>query len=326
MNNKYIAWILFLIIVITFINLFYKEPIFNYYSIKTQDEFIHDSIFDSMKTKLCPIQGFKCSNIEFCDCAKLCGYNYIKFNVGKTDSIYVMSRKLGPGTYCLPSGIHDCNFQTSIPMFSTTGWSCIPLNSTIFGTNEMIACKNEEAADNSLNILWDTVENKPAEDVENYYEPNRYRCKCRSKTVDGIAQITLSQLPFRCVTDYCLKDIKDPLPGMGWNGQYCDCLLYKNANENDKTSPCVMEASELKDNLYTASIKCMTKDSITYSPIFCPGDEEILNYLVPIVPRKDNLKYPEDYVESVIKPYNFNFKKNELLDNFYSTLEVDRNY
>lgn len=324
-NNQYISLVLFFIIAVTLFNLFYKQALFDR---STPDDLEVDesATFNRITQTMCPLQGLKCNKFTYCDCEKICGTNYTKFTVTNEESIFIINRKLTPGTYCLPKGFLKCNFKAHFVIFSLMGWSCLTKNTTIFKKDYEIACQNDEAADNSLNVLWDNLENKPAKNIENYYERMdngelRYGCKCNSKSLDGAPMI--SPVPFVCTVDYCVRDFKNPIPGMGWNGSTCDCAMYPHLLTNDKASPCRREVSRREKNLYIGRVKCMTKNSYIKSALYCPGDDDVMYFHVPSMLMLRFQGDPSEYVDRFVQPKNYGLEKNPDVELYYNTVNAD---
>lgn len=278
-NNKYISFILFLIISITVVNLYFKPNLVG------RNEPIHwlEKFIDPITKSNCPLQGFKCPSSEPCDCEKFCnnGNEFVPFHIADDNQrVYVMNKKLTPGTYCLPKGVDKCNLNTNYHVFSLAGWSCLSLDEVIFKGDKKRACKNEEAENNDLNVLWDYSTNREAGDnIDDYYVPlgneMRFRCKCGSKSLDGTPMISV--FPFVCSVDYCLRDVPNPLPFMGWNGKACDCGPYFHLDPNDKTSPCRRQLSRVTKMQFIGRVDCMTEKSFVGQALFCPtADQELV--------------------------------------------------
>lgn len=269
---------MFLLLLVTLVNLYYKPYLTD------RDQPLNWLMSHPISKTACALQGFQCPSDEMCDCEKFCnnGSDYVPFKIlDENDRVYVLNQKLSPGTYCLPKGIGKCNLKTSYHVFSLAGWSCIGINDDIFKKNKKKACKNEEAQDNSLNILYDYQKNERAADyIENYYEmfqnKLRYGCKCESKSLDNTRMISI--FPFVCLVDYCLRDISNPTPTMGWNGSECDCGPYVHADSNDKTSPCRTFATNMQKNVLKGRVDCMTKESFVRQPLICPTDNGLLAF------------------------------------------------
>lgn len=285
-------YILFLILIVTIINLFYK-PFLNESPVA---HLLQGPWISTVNAFACPLYGFKCPTDEACDCHQICGNGeYVSFQVMEGESIYLMDQKLVPGTYCLPKGVGDCNQTTSHHVFSSSGWTCIPRNKSIFQN----PCYSDDARDNSKNVLWDHLKNKPAENIENAYETLsdgktlRFRCKCDSPDARGHAMV--NTLPFTCSVDYCIQDIPNPLPMMKFIGNKCECGPY--LHEKDETSRCVVERSRVEQNVFTGRVNCMTNFSWKKKPIFCPFDEEALSFRVPV--KSGNS--PLDFVSMAIQ-------------------------
>lgn len=217
----------------------------------------------------------------------------------ETERVYVMNHKLAPGTYCLPKGIGQCNLKTSYHVFSLAGWSCLGLNDEIFKGDKKTACKNEEAQNNDLNILYDYLRNREAGDnIDDYYEPFqnklRYRCKCGSKSLDNTRMISV--FPFICSVDFCLRDIPNPLPFMGWNGKKCECGPYPHLVSNDDTSPCRKEVTRLERDEFIGRVDCMNEESFVKHALICPNDDGRINFKEKIFFGND----PAAFVSSLI--------------------------
>lgn len=237
----------------------------------------------AIRTYNCPVYGFKCLTDEMCDCDKLCGNgDYVPFRVLNNEPIFLMDQQLTPGTYCLPQGIGTCDQKTSYHVFSTAGWTCIPRNKSLF----FHPCYNDEAIDNSQNMLWDYLKDKPAENIDNPYETLsdgvilRYRCKCGATDKNGLPMI--NSIPLVCSVDYCLRDIPAPLPMMGFKNSQCECGPYLHATE-DETSPCVVEKTQREQNILTGRVNCMTDTSWSKKPIFCPHNEGALSFKIMVM-------------------------------------------
>ncbi|GIY77308.1 uncharacterized protein CDAR_422841 [Caerostris darwini] len=295
-KNQYIAWILFLLLAVTIFNLFYK-PLMK--TTLLGPETIHvQQLVHPIQSSLCPLHGFKCPTKEPCDCSRMCtnGELYVPYRVLTDDHIYVLDRKLPPGTYCLPKGVGMCNQKTSHEIFSFMGWSCITRNKTIFHKDKLFACYHQDSTDNRLNILWDYRENRQAntDDILDYYEMYegelRYRCKCQGK--DSRGKELVNSIPFVCSPDYCIQDIVNPLPMMGWNGFRCECGPYFHKDPLDTLSPCVMEQTRVEKNQLIVRVECMNDNSFVKRPLYCPKEEGVLNFKIPFTLGNK----PEDYL------------------------------
>ncbi|GFX02781.1 uncharacterized protein TNCV_4437631 [Trichonephila clavipes] len=283
---KYISFILFLILIVTLVNLFYKPW---WYDVKSKlPSLFTGSWVSSIARSTCPLYGFQCPNDEPCDCSQMCSNgDFVPFQVLPKDKIFLMDQHLTPGTYCLPRGIGNCNQKTSYHVFSLTGWKCIPRHQTLYQEQTLVACHHEEAEDNSKNVLWDHLLQKPATEVENPYETLadgktlRFQCQCNS--VDILGKPMLSVLPFVCSSDYCIKDFLNPLPIMGYRNSKCECGPNLHLDPNDETSPCVVERSRVENGVFIGAVECMTNFSWKKNSIFCPHDEGMLNFSTPVL-------------------------------------------
>lgn len=286
--------------VVTLFNLFYKSYLF---FPKPHKKVIVSYLEDSVNT-ICPLQGFKCPDDQVCDCKQMCvnGENFELFQVlDENDQIFVMNEKLEPGFYCLPKGFENCNGNTSIRMFSLSGWSCLHRNQTLFHSNKFKPCKNSEAENDNLNVLWDYLKNEEAGlTFRDFYEkigPDlRYRCKCNSRSLNGTKMVSV--LPFTCSVDYCLQFMKPEtlIPGMGWNGSFCECGIYFNFDPNDKQSACVEEHSRFEKNMFYGKVAQMTEKSFIKEPFIRPSDGEDLMFFVEVRPGY----LPLEYIQSKI--------------------------
>lgn len=254
----------------------------------------------------CNVFGFKCPGDELCDCATYCvnGQEFVQFRVVEGDRVYVTNQKLSPGTYCLPKGVGRCNLKTSRQVFSLAGWSCIPINGDVFRGDKLKACQNDEAADNRLNVLWDFDRDAEAgSDVEDYYErsngPNRtlrYGCRCGSKSLDGTPLV--STFPFVCSVDFCLRDIENPDPSLGWNGSECVCGRYPHLDPNDRTSPCKREATRVENDELIGRVECMTDKSFVTRPLICPTDDPTVTFREFMFDGNDTGKFIEHLIQN----------------------------
>lgn len=270
---QYISLILLLIFVTSLINIFYKPWLFDI-------QFLVPNAFSPLQgtgvtISTSSLYGYKCPSEQVCDCGTLNG-DLVSFQVLENESIYVMDRQLTPGTYCVPRGVGNCNQRTSFQIFSSTGWHCVPR------TYNPLACKSDEALDNSQNRVWDYVLQKEVTQMENPYElmkdgkTLRYRCKCDS--LDAHGRHMVSSLPFVCSVDYCIKEFPKVLPGMGFTGTECNCLLYNHKNPLDKKSPCVNEYSRVENGKLLGRVDCTSNISLKKHAIFCPPTDGVLKF------------------------------------------------
>ncbi|GFR18124.1 uncharacterized protein TNCT_440141 [Trichonephila clavata] len=282
---KYISFILFLILIVTLVNLFYKPWLYDVQS--KLPSLFNGSWVSSISRSTCPLYGFKCPTDEPCDCSQMCSNGeFVPFQVLPSDTIFLMDQNLTAGTYCLPRGIGNCNQKTSYHLFSLTGWKCIPRNQTLYQEQTLVACHHEEAEDNSKNVLWDHLLQEPATEVDNPYETLadgktlRFQCQCNS--LDILGKHMMSVLPFVCSADYCIKDFLNTLPMMGYRNSKCECGPNLHLDPNDETSPCVVERSRIENDVFIGAVECMTNLSWKKNPIFCPHDEGMLNFSTPV--------------------------------------------
>lgn len=298
-KNQYISLILFAIVLVTLINLYHKPQL------KEGFQPINwiKSLVNPLKKTACALQGVECESGQACDCEKLCsnGSEFVPFQVLEGDRIFVMNRKLSPGTYCLPKGVGKCNLNTSYHIFSLSGWSCIGINDDIFKKDKKMACKNEEAQDNSLNVLWDELKGREADDdVKDYYEQYkggyRYQCKCDSKSIDNSPMISV--FPFVCLVDYCLRNFENPLGFMGWTGKECECGPYPHLHAWDKTSPCKNIATTIENNELVAQVECMNKNSFEVQSLICPTEDGLVLIREKFFEGND----PRDFVKAILHP------------------------
>lgn len=278
MKINFIYLIIFLIFVISIYNVFYKPSIYKlFYGNEKVSNFIEiPDVLDSDGKLFCAINGYKCQN-ERCDCKSICKGEYKKFIIYPNENVVMFNEKLSPGTYCLPKGFEHCNVQTTIPIYSVSGWMCISKNPAIFNKNNLIACQNPYADNNSKNVLMDTKTNTPVtnEVIEDYYEMHngqmRYQCRCGSLDKNGNQLIQLNDIPFKCVSDYCLSKLhhRRGIPGWDHDKKQCNCGNLLHEDPADLTSPCVEETFALNGNTFLGAIKCMTLNSFEEYPIYC---------------------------------------------------------
>lgn len=278
MKKNFVYLIIFLIFIISIYNIFYKPSIYKLFNgNKKLSNFIDlPDVLDSDGKLFCSINGYKCQN-ERCDCKSICKGEYNKFIIHPDENVVMFNEKLSPGTYCLPRGLENCNGQTSIPIYSVNGWMCISKNPAIWNKNSFIACQNPYAEDNSLNVLMDTKNNTPVTNqiIDNFYEiyngKLRYQCSCNSLDKNGNKLIPLNDIPFKCMSDYCLSKLhyKRGIPGWNDNTKQCDCGHLMHENPNDLTSPCVEETFKLNNNIFSGAINCMSLNSLQEYAIYC---------------------------------------------------------
>ncbi|GBN65584.1 hypothetical protein AVEN_112023-1 [Araneus ventricosus] len=264
--------ILFVVYAVTLLNLFYKPYLFGFG--RELSSRISFQPIDPLRLSQCPLRGFKCSTSD-CDCSSLCknGQPYERFVVLPGDDIVMLDETLDPGTYCIPKGLEACNQNTSIPIYSASGWFCASRNDSIWEGDHQIACQNGLARDHSKNFLFDYKLNKAvAGNVRDYYEklPDgayRYRCKCESLDVRGNRMV--NTLAFFCSLDYCLREMTNK-PTLGWDGEKCNCGVYSHKNPSDPRSHCLYESTKIKDDKYLIGIvECMTADALQRKPMYC---------------------------------------------------------
>lgn len=279
-NSQYISWVLLLVLLATLVNLYHKP----YLADPGQPLPWIRSFVHPVAKSACALQGFRCASDEDCDCEALCrnGKALEPFRVLEDDRIYVMNRRLAPGTYCLPRGVGECDLRTSHHIFSLAGWSCLGKNDDVFRRSKRAACQSEEASEGERNVLWDYRKNEPAgEDVEDYYERHggdlRYRCRCDSLSLDGTRM--LSVFPFVCSVDYCLRDFEGrPTSLMGWNGRECECGPYHHVDPDDPTSPCRAAVTRIEGEALVGHVGCMSEGSFVPRPLLCPTDDRFLSF------------------------------------------------
>lgn len=298
MKTKYISLVFVLLIAATLVKLLYQPK-------RISTNRLNSLAFATDAVTVCSLYGFKCPDPnQECDCQTYCtdgDKELISFRVLDEDRVHVLNRRLEPGFYCLPKGVGQCNPE-SIELFSLTGWSCIPQNAWYLMSSTHRPCYHPEAEDNSLNVLYDNLRNRPAEEpIENIYQTlsdgsNRFKCQCQSKDVYGNPMINV--MPLKCSIDYCLTDIPNPLPMMGWNGNECRCGPYGHEDEQDFTSKCVRAKTEVrKSDKYTDAligrVDCMNQASMRRSNIYCPPNENDLNFTVPVMYGQIPIKFVE---------------------------------
>lgn len=307
MKLNIIYLITFCIFTISIYNIFYKANIYTLFNLnKKSSKFLElPSVLYSDGKLFCSITGYKCKD-ETCDCKSICNTQYNKFKIYPGENIVMFNEQLLPGTYCLPKGFEYCNVKTSIPIYSISGWICISKNPSIYDTNTIIACKNAYATDNSKNYLIDLKEHKEItmESVNDFYEKYngemRYQCACNSTDRAGNLLINLKDIPFKCLSDYCLSKLYSIRGIPGWNNitKQCDCGHLSHQNPNDLTSHCINAEIEMKGNIVTNVAYCTNETSIINYPIVCNSNNNTgtLNFS-NIMHFSDD---PLDYLNTII--------------------------
>lgn len=237
------------------------------------------------------LYGIRCPDPERCDCTALGRFE--PFDVLQGEAIYVMNRQLAPGRYCLPSGVSHCNHNTSYQLFTASGWKCVPR------MTHATLCHSEHAKDNTQNVLWDYANHQKAADPLHVYEKLsdggwRYRCKCGSK--DQWNRRMVSSTPWTCSVDYCVREIWNVTPGMGFDGSQCNCGTAVHEDPDDKTSPCQLENSQVVDSKFIGRVECTNEASVTKHGLFCPSGERVLR-------SKETVVAFHAYVEEFLEEY-----------------------
>ncbi|GFQ81313.1 uncharacterized protein TNCT_455601 [Trichonephila clavata] len=260
--------------------------------------------FNTFDKLFCAINGFKCPDYN-CECSQYCtGNNYEKINIFEGDEVILFNEKLDSGTYCLPKGFSKCNLNTSIPFYSANDWICIPRNNNIFKGNNFIACKSPFAKDNSLNVLVDNKTGKIVTSfVKDFYEiysgKFRYECQCGSKDVKNNPMINLEEVPFKCVSDYCISNFLNVSMNIGWDPikKECNCQPFANENSEDLTTPCVQFKTGMsQNNTFNGIVKCTDKNSFTSYPMYCSNRENFFSFEKTITFEE----LPQNYLRNVI--------------------------
>ncbi|KMQ83607.1 pif-2 [Lasius niger] len=216
------------------------------------------------------------------------------------DDIILYDTKLTPGTYCVPEGFESCHQLSSVLIYSTSGWFCSSRNEAVYHSNQMIACKNPRAADNSENVLVDRLYNRPVKEiVKDFYEKledgtMRYRCECNSLDFRGNKMVNV--LPFMCSEDYCLEEFKNAPNTYGWNVDRCECGPNPHIDPSDPTSRCVKVANRQVRSVLTGRVDCMTEESFVNLPILCPTNRNALSFTKRISYSDDPLEYLDKHV------------------------------
>lgn len=232
-------------------------------------------IYDPFDTLFCSMKGFKCENRN-CHCAHYCKGNYAKYHIYESDEVIISNERLTPGTYCLPRGLDACNTKTTRPIYSVNGWQCINKNSAVWKGDVQIACQSHLARNNAENYIYDHKYNVEADQrVTDYFEVYngtlRYGCKCNSLDLRGNRMLALDEIPFTCVTDYCLKNISNS--GLvGWDPvtKTCDCSGFPHEVANDLTSPCASVRSRVRNDVLVGQVPCQNLSSFEPKAIRCP--------------------------------------------------------
>lgn len=267
-----ISLVLVLVLAVTLVNLFYK-PWSRTKSVKKFEMF--QVPINPLVSTQCPLRGFKCSDPHQCNCSKICPNDHFRdYHVKENDEIVVLDRKLEPGTYCLPEGFNTCNQSTEIPLYSLSGWTCISRNQSVYKSDFWIACKNNFAQNNDLNVLYDRLKNQPAKiGLVDFYETlndhsPRYECHCDSVDLNGNKMV--ATLPFVCSVDYCLRELHN-VKNLGWNNGKCECGPYPRLQNGDETAPCVGNKTMIENGKLHGRVECTEMDSYERKAWYCPG-------------------------------------------------------
>lgn len=303
--------ILFTLLIVIITNLFYNKPATplwkDMFHIYTDPR--HSYYLDKESTienyNIFTAGGYKCKN-PLCNCAK---HHLEKVTIldDKEEHIILYDKKLASGTYCLPEGSFNCNLKSSILLFTNSGWLC--QNKPLWKNNHRTACKSSKAANNNLNRLEDVSLGTPSlpENIDNVYETLsdgttfRYQCKCDSLDLRGNKMVHI--IPFKCSQDYCIKDLQNVAPSLGWNREkkICECGPYPHKDPNDLTSPCLKEMGsyyhEGEKTLY-GKLECITRQTVNMNTyVYCPSDatKDTLSFTKKILASDD----PFDFLKTI---------------------------
>lgn len=298
--------ILFILLIVIITNLFYRktaaslwEDMFHI-NTDSRHSFYLDDESTSENYNIFTVGGYKCKD-PFCDCAK---HHLEKITIldDQEEHVILYDKKLTSGTHCVPKGSFNCNRKSSTLLFSTLGWSC--QSKPLWKNNHRTACKSSKASNNNLNRLEDVLLATPSlpENIDNIYETLsdgtfRYRCKCDSSDLRGNKMIHI--IPFKCSQDYCIKDLQNVAPSLGWNHEkkICECGPYPHKDPNDLTSPCSKETGshyhDGEKKLY-GKLECLTRETVNmHTYVYCPSDatKDTLNFTKKISASNDPFEF-----------------------------------
>jgi hypothetical protein len=279
MNNTFVTLVLSIAFFITVFKLYYRPTL-----VKLWDSFqTHPSSYlvNPIDKALCPVTGYKCVDENHCDCKQICGKDFEKVKLDEKDDIVLSSvERRGRGTYCLPKGFYDFLFSNGRLIYTTRGWQMVSRYPYIWNKRgELIACSSPYAQDNKLNFLFDRKLDRivtSGESIDPHEKlpedgRNRYVCQCNSKDVRENKMISLPEVPFICLTDYCKSETFNAA-FVGWNGYKCDCgPRLKNMDPNDPTSPCVFCENVIKNDSLSHYVPCIDKNTLfSATNFYCP--------------------------------------------------------
>lgn len=278
MKLNFTYLVLFLVFSITIFNLFFKQDLRKLFNPKYSVDILGTipNPFNPYDKVFCSIYGFKCPDTN-CICSNYCKGEYEKVNVYENEQFILFNEQLTPGTYCLPKGALECYSKSTIPIYSANNWVCVNKNSTVWKNNMMSACQNAFSENNQLNYLIDLkTGDKVGTDIKDFYEMYngklRYECFCGSKDKKGNKMITLDEVPFTCVSDYCLSNFKNANLNIGWDPiqKQCNCQQYAHENPNDLTSPCIdVKVGINSQHTFIGAVKCTHKTSFQEEVLHC---------------------------------------------------------
>lgn len=230
----------------------------------------------AVKNLSCYYGLVKCPTGSSCDCYSLCkseDFNQVHVDIGQ-DAFY-KNKKLEEGfTYCLPNyGSDDpnCQKQTQVLMFTSTGFRCINKYPHIINDKKITACITKDGS--TTNPLWDYKFNKEVQIIGGFnpYEimndgKNRYGCKCKYNDDMGNKTKYLPELdPFSCFEDPCLSN-NSKTAAIGFLGGQCNC---KPIYVDPETKRCTSCTKGIDKSFYNCAALDSTFDK-AQSLFICP--------------------------------------------------------
>lgn len=121
--------------------------------------------------------------------------------------------RMRPGAYCLPTRMATCNRNTSLVVYSISGWTCIPTTDAFAGEggNNIVVC-NGSLRDNALRVVHE-VTIPPNLTFTNVYTDRlangTYRFECPQKERDNMGNLYIQSPLNRLhrLRNWCSADI-----------------------------------------------------------------------------------------------------------------------
>lgn len=154
---------------------------------------------------------------DYVNCAKFCnvsGEEEVQYRyLDNTKNILGGREPMRMGAWCLPKTAATCNVNTSIVVYSISGWICLPRTDAFSGEGgNRIAVCNGSLWDNALNKQYDTFipANLSFNDVYNdKLSDGRYRFVCPANLRDDIQNkyIESNYNRLHLLRNWCLEEI-----------------------------------------------------------------------------------------------------------------------